>query len=792
MALVPILGVLAGATWLWSEQGNDIENFEAAGVPAETTYQLFITTASLRRAATSLHVASLPDALPGDLERAAVDVDTAIAILEEAPERLDSLVLERNVDSELLGNIELAGQEDLEGRLASVSMMSSSIELGIELLRQQPIGEPVSPQVTALAAFGTDTVGGLVLPFSDADNQNATFLYQAVSTTVQYHDQFDRDHARLVDTLVSTSAIDGTALRSTAGLRQSLWKDALDSRNFLGDVAMIDWASTSRGSAFTTADPLETALASNSGESIQSRHLLLSELNDISRALEDDVVAAFAGFQTQRNTQLGEIVQNRRLTALVSALMAVFSVALAALTIAEVRRRRKVETAHGEAMDLLGEKAFQDPSTGVWNRRRLEAVLPPMIDQAIDRDECVVLAYLDLDHFKAINDVWGHRAGDQILQTVAERLTGFTYSEIEFELSRIGGDEFVLFASASTPKLDWLEGLGSALLDAVDDEMEVSGRRHEVNASIGIATSTADSTLDSLLLEADSSLLHAKQERGTAVVYDRKTSRTGELVHDLPTAMTRGQINAHVQPVVDIRSGTISHVEALARWTRPDGESVSPGEFIPLVESYGLAEKLTTTILQSVRSFDSQIPASVRVWVNISPRELDVANFAERFVAILHRLGLQPTRIGIEITETAAVRDPKRLAIELRRLRDVGVAVAIDDFGNGYSPLGYLRDLPVDIVKLDRSLVANIDSDVANQHLVIGVVGLANELGIDIVAEGVERPQERRWLAEHGVDRAQGYLFGMPVAPEDLSWEPVRVADADPLAAPAVAGSMQD
>ncbi len=352
-----------------------------------------------------------------------------------------------------------------------------------------------------------------------------------------------------------------------------------------------------------------------------------------------------------------------------------------------------------------------------------------------------------------------------------------------FELCRFGGDEFVLSAAMANRSLSWFEGLGKAIIEAVDSEMEINGRRHEVGVSVGITTSTPDSTLDTLLLEADSSLLLAKRERGTAVVYNRDISRTGELVHALPTAFANGEICAHIQPVIDIHAGAVLHVEALARWNLPSGEKVNPDMFIPLVESYGLAERLTTTVLGCVQKVinDPATPPAVRVWVNVSPRELDVANFAERFVSMLQQLDVPPIRIGLEITETAAVRDPERLAIELRRLREVGIGVAIDDFGSGYSTLGHLRFLPVDVVKLDRSLISHIDTDTANQHLVIGIVGLLGELGMDIVAEGVERFEEQEWLVEHGVDRVQGFLFDQPMAPRDISWEHRRITRREPV-----------
>jgi EAL domain-containing protein (putative c-di-GMP-specific phosphodiesterase class I) len=177
-------------------------------------------------------------------------------------------------------------------------------------------------------------------------------------------------------------------------------------------------------------------------------------------------------------------------------------------------------------------------------------------------------------------------------------------------------------------------------------------------------------------------------------------------------------------------------------------------------------------MLRSVAAIfeDPATPVDVRVWINLSPRELEVASFAARFSDAVAAAGVPPERVGLEITETAAVRDPAALAVELAEVRRSGVKIAIDDFGTGYSSLGFLRDLPVDVVKLDRSLIANIDSDAANQHLVRGIVGMLDELGIDITAEGVERIEEESWLANHGVVATQGFLRGRPVASSQLDW----------------------
>jgi len=770
LALVPTWSVLAGAGWLWSERGEEIAEFDTATNSANVTYELFVITSQLLRAEASLEAAALPESTTEIYERAERDLRASLAALRDADRSLVPL----------LDHLDL--NEDATADAQVLTLIGGSLSAAIDAFESQVVGDPVQPQLTFLVNLARDNASGLVLPLAVADDPETTFIYDALAATVQYHDQFDRDRAVILTNLAdSNDASEYTVMGSTA-LRDALWQDVINTRSLL--PVEVDWLGTSANPEtpilLDANEPLSTAIqAIDAPAGTNGSAALFLALQQIDDALGADVDLAYSELQRETDAHLTSLLHDRWLLAMTSCIMAVLGLALAGLTISEVRRRRRVESAHDVAIAQLGEKADRDPTTGAWNRRRLESSLTKTMHDAPQRNEIVVLAYLDLDHFKAINDVWGHSTGDRVLRTVTERLYGFSYRGVEFELCRFGGDEFVLHASTTKKSLMWLEGLGSALIEAVDSDMDVNGRHHAVGASVGIATSTEDSTLDSLLLEADSSLILAKQERGTAVVYNRDISRTGELVHALPSALASGEVCVHIQPVVHAVTGDVLHVEALARWWRPSGESVSPSVFVPLVESYGLAEKLTSTVLGCVQHLidDPSTPASVRVWVNVSPRELDVVNFADRTVALLRQLGIPPTRIGLEITETAAVRDPDRLAIELRRLRDVGISVAIDDFGNGYSPLGYLRLLPVDVVKLDRSLISNIDTDIANQHIVIGVVGFVHELGMSVVAEGVERVEEQRWLIDQGVERMQGFLFERPTDPADFGWHP-RLIDA--------------
>lgn len=773
LALVPTGAVLIAAAFLWTSRGRQIDEFETAMVPVEITYELFSVTSPLLRAEASLRYAGDGDRPADVMARATQDRDDAVDAITRAATTLEPL-LER-LDPER--------EEVVDSQI--ISLLSGSVELGRDLLESQQVGAPVDPQLTLLMSLARRSAAGMVLPFASASPAEAGYVYDALTDTIEYQDRFDRDRSAILSAFESAAPVTQSLVASP--VRAALWKDVTDGRLFIPATNELDWV-TSAASAeapllLDTNDPLEALLVELGRQpDAGARDDFFIAMQALDQDLGTDVALAYSEVRSETDAHLARLRNERVLTGLTSLLMLVLGLALAGLTISEVRRRRQVEAAHNEAMVQLSEKAHRDPTTGSWNRRHLESTIELVIESAAAADEIVALAYLDLDHFKAINDVWGHSTGDQVLRTVTDRLENFEHEDVAFELCRIGGDEFVLWARMNRRPLDWFEALGRRIIDEVQADMEINDRLHEIRASLGVTTSTADSTLDSLMLEADSSLLLAKRKRGTAVVYNRDTSRTGELVGALPAALSGGEVVVHLQPIVDIETGTIPHAEALARWTRSNGEAVSPDVFIPLVESYGLAERLTSTILAAVAPVitSPHTAPEARVWVNVSPRELDVANFSERFVQGLRALDVPPSRIGLEITESAAVRDPERLAVELRRLRREGVTIAIDDFGSGYSPLGYLRLLPVDVVKIDRSLIARIEDDRANQHIVLGIVGLVAELGLEVVAEGVERIQEQEWLAAHGVRRMQGFLLGRPTRPEEFSWS-YRSAPPEPV-----------
>lgn len=471
--------------------------------------------------------------------------------------------------------------------------------------------------------------------------------------------------------------------------------------------------------------------------------------------------------------ELDDAISHRQqLATYLGAGMVGLTIALLGLQLLEIRDRRRVERAHTQALDKLGEKARTDPLTGAWNRRWIDDVLRQRLDGQ-DSLGHVLLAYVDIDRFKAVNDLWGHDVGDQLLTEITSRLQTASFPHGDVEVVRFGGDEFVCFTSVVGPKPITLQSFGGALLEALNRPIGAGSQEYAVRATIGLTQSTATSTAHSLILEADTALMQAKKtQRGTAAVYNRAVSQTGELLRKLPAALEDGEVAAVVQPVHDLSTGYVVHVEALARWITPDGETINPVDFVPVVEAFGLANQLTQAILRSVGSHvaNDSIPGGLRVWVNVAPVELEAHDFAERFLAAVAENGLSG-RIGVEITETAAIADPIHFAECAEQLRAGGVPIALDDFGSGYSPLGLLQDLPVDVVKLDRSIIAHIDTNFGHQSLVDGIIGLLAVQKRMIIAEGIERSEEREWLSAHGVQIGQGFGLTRPSAPELIDWQ---------------------
>lgn len=481
------------------------------------------------------------------------------------------------------------------------------------------------------------------------------------------------------------------------------------------------------------------------------------------------ITDTLADIGSNRKAAVQKSLRDRNVNAAFALGVLVLAGGLVWLTMREIADRRRVERAHEDAIQDLTWQATRDSLTGIWNRGQLDRLIASHRSRA-QPDESIVLAYIDLDEFKPFNDVWGREQGDRVLRRIAERLKMLCGDG--WSIVRFGGDEFVVVGLMERPSIATVADFGRRIVDEIALPIGGLDRMIMIEATVGLTMdSQMSESASEILLEADAAMVLAKKrQRGSALVYDRENQREAKLLRALPKAIEDGELGAWFQPAYDMATNECVAVEALARWTRSDGQMISPGEFIPLAESYGLMSQLTSNILHQAAMLlrEPAFPETCRVWINVSAVELDSRDFSDQFVSSASKFNIDLARLGVEITETAAIRHPANLRDALRRLRHEGVQIAIDDFGNGYSPLGYLREIPFDVLKLDRSIVSHIDSQRDLQLMVQGIVGMMGQLGVEIVAEGIERVEEFRWLASLGVDTAQGFLLAKPVPHPDL------------------------
>ncbi len=749
LGLLPALGLLLVGVMLWSSDGETLSSLERNQNLFEQQNRLLQLTASISAADATMYAASLHPDNDQLLELAETERRHALLGVNDAIANTDAIVegiaelLEQDAASlrDLIGatfdnaqrslDSQVAGEPLSAGWLLSVSALPSSLRAGWEATDAGEIADDSSFQWDTYRALGDYTVsvsteraaiiGTPAEPTSvgvASNNRSAVFAEFANISEVLGIVGMERSATFLDDSGLDPGAAIAADLSDTSDIDD--WANALSASVRLSNQALMD----SQAGADRLADVFESELA----------RLQLRRAGGVA-------IAAFMG---------------------------ALSLLLVAVTSSEIRHRRRVERAHADAISELDTKARRDPMTGLWNRRQAEERIAEAL-QRQRRDGPVVLAYLDLDRFKALNDVWGHAVGDQILGIVAARLGNA--ADQRFEVIRFGGDEFVAHANMVGATLEDATELASGMIERIAQPILISGKMYEISATVGVTVSVPESTPESLLLEADSSLILAKQTtRGSANGYDRSLNRSTQLVRELPVALEAGDIISHFQPIFSVSTGELSHFEALARWQRPDRTFVSPGEFVPLLESFGLASGLTEATVEQIRLLLElpDLPEDVAVFMNVSPRELEISTFATRILGLVRGHGIDPSRIGIEITETAAISDPLMLGAHLSTLREAGMKVAIDDFGSGYSPLGLLFDLPIDIVKIDRSMISNIDQDSARAAIVGGIIRGLHEHGIAIVAEGVEREDELEWLNMTGVDYVQGFLTGRPTPREEL------------------------
>jgi diguanylate cyclase (GGDEF)-like protein len=413
-------------------------------------------------------------------------------------------------------------------------------------------------------------------------------------------------------------------------------------------------------------------------------------------------------------------------------------------------------------------RSRRDPLTGLPNRAALFEMLWLALMRA-DRD--VAVLFVDLDGFKGINDTMGHATGDALLVKVARLLEDSVRPGDV--VARIGGDEFVLLCCDCDG--DLAEGVAGRIVAALEDPVDLGTVELYMTASIGIAVADGRSSPADLVQNADTALYEAKN-RGRAQYVRFDQEMRAELRHQvlvenaLPKAIADGQLQLWFQPVVRMSTRDVVGFEGLVRWDRPGFGLVRPAEFVPVAERSRLGAALDTWVLdESCRAAAEWPDTSLSVSVNASSRWLAGPDLVEQVGTILRLTGLDAGRLVIEMTERTLLSEDAGLAANLLRLREIGVRLAVDDFGTGYSSLAYLRRLPVSVLKIDRSFVADVDTDPTSSAIVGAVVTMARALDLDVVVEGVERPGQARHLRTLGCDLAQGFLYWTPVPAEEVA-----------------------
>jgi diguanylate cyclase (GGDEF)-like protein len=395
-----------------------------------------------------------------------------------------------------------------------------------------------------------------------------------------------------------------------------------------------------------------------------------------------------------------------------------------------------------------------DPLTGLLNRRGVDRVLTEALDRAAATGTVLSLALLDIDHFKLVNDSGGHISGDRLLRSIANSWRSL--SREHEVLGRYGGDEFALVLQESS--------LRDAATPTERLRTAVPGG---MTCSAGIAAWEPGDTLPMLLARADAALYDSKRA-GRNRTSSRSGNRAAEAMQ-LRQAIADGELRAFYQPVVDLRTGVVTGVEALVRWLRPGPNGpqlIAPDSFIPLAEESGVIGILGAWMLKTActqAALWSSQGAPLIVNVNVSGRELVDAGYADSVLALLADVGLPPSQLVLEVTESALEGSSDQAMQALSTLRSFGVRIALDDFGTGYSSLSRLDRLPVDIVKIDRSFVMALPPDTTRAPLIAAIIALAGAMGLRVVAEGIEAPHQALLLETLGCDDGQGYWLGRPL-----------------------------
>jgi diguanylate cyclase (GGDEF)-like protein len=425
------------------------------------------------------------------------------------------------------------------------------------------------------------------------------------------------------------------------------------------------------------------------------------------------------------------------------------------------------------AETVLAYLAHHDALTGLPNRTMLVERLSHSMAYAQRQNRFVAVLFLDLDRFKVINNTLGHTVGDDLLKTVGTRLQSTIRATDT--VARSGGDEFIMVLGDLSGPGD-LIAASKAICGAFEQPFQIDGDELFVTSSIGVSVYPRDGNdVDTLIKNADAALYQAKDRGRNNVQYytadlHQAALRKMSLENEMRKSIDRVEFVVHYQPLVGLRAGAVVGFEALVRWRHSAFGLMMPDDFIPVAEESGLILPLGEMVLRMAceqqKAWSKAGFAHKRVTVNISARQFQQLDLAASIRKILTETGIEPSGLEIELTESLLMKDVQGSLATLRQLKEMGISLSIDDFGTGYSSLGYLKNFPIDGLKIDRTFVRDITADRYDAAISAAIVALARSLDMHVIAEGVETEQQLAQLRRLGCDTAQGFLFGQPLAPE--------------------------
>ena len=451
----------------------------------------------------------------------------------------------------------------------------------------------------------------------------------------------------------------------------------------------------------------------------------------------------------------------------------VFEAVLVVLFIVLVPVLRRVTQRVRRQMDEIEYRALYDDLTGLPNRTLFRDRVEQAILAARRNGTTAAVMLLDVDRFKEINDALGHDTGDLLLQELGTRLAAELRASETF--ARLGGDEFAILLPTASAEDATL--LGSRVHVAFEKPFALRGLPLEVAASVGVAVyPDHGEEVDTLLQHADVAMYAAKETHAGTAVYDAEQDTNDadrlRLAGELRGAIETEELVVYFQPKAELEKGRILGAEALVRWQHPERGFIPPNDFIPIAERTGLIKPLSRYVLAAAIEQCAAWQAAgleLQVAVNLTIPDLLELELPDRIAALLEQNGVRPGQLELEITESTILADPFRVRVVLNRLNEMGLRLAIDDFGTGYSSLAYLRNLPVHTIKIDRSFVMGMSEDASDATIVRSTIDLAHNLGLEVVAEGVETQEVWDALRAQGCSLAQGYFIAKPAPPADLA-----------------------